>query len=57
MIVIVQAECKSYRVMEASTKISKEGLGGGQATYGGVRTPWRQPERSMCKAVRVRLKM
>jgi hypothetical protein len=25
MIVIVQAECKSYRVMEASTKISKEG--------------------------------
>jgi hypothetical protein len=33
-----QAERKSYRVIEASTKISKEGLGG-QVTCGRVRTP------------------
>jgi hypothetical protein len=28
MMVVLHTECKSYRAMEASTKISKEGLGG-----------------------------
>jgi hypothetical protein len=48
-------ESKSYRVTEASTQVSKEGLGGLEIC-GRFKIPAGSPERAMYKAVRVKLK-